>query len=79
VAHFSIWKDVVGDMPVDQQSTASLAEYARAGGPGVYLVQEKFHSDSAWHRSQVASSREWGKVVHEPDGRIELQPIEWGD
>jgi hypothetical protein len=55
-------------------SVEALTVFAREHGPGQYDVD--VHSLEPFPGSNV-SAKSWGKVIHQPDGRIDMQPIRW--
>jgi hypothetical protein len=57
-------------------SVESLEAYARDHGPGRYDVYE--HSLEPFPATK-GSARAWGKVIHQPDGRVALKPYFYGD
>jgi hypothetical protein len=57
-------------------SVESLVTFARDHGPGRYDVDER--SLDPFEGSN-AKARAWGTVIHQPDGRVALNPFFFGD
>ena len=55
-------------------SVEGLERFERAHGPGRYDVDE--HSLDPFPGSNT-TARGWGKVIHQPDGRVALKPFPW--
>jgi len=57
-------------------SVEEFTAFAREHGPGRYDVDE--HPPRPVEGSN-ATARAWGTVIHQPDGRVALNPFFFGD
>jgi hypothetical protein len=57
-------------------SIRALEAFARKHGPGRYHVDE--YSLDPFPGSN-ATARIWGKIIHQENGEIVLDPIDWSD
>jgi hypothetical protein len=62
---------------VDVDAEEQIEPVVRAAKPGLCHVDEIRPNHDVFTSGQ--NSRAWGTVIHQPDGRIALEPFFWGD
>jgi hypothetical protein len=63
------------ELPLVFGSLADLEAAARVHGPGRYHVDEFAAAGEVL--STGHTSREWGVIIHQPDGTIVSKPCQW--